>query len=230
TSRSTGYYSGYASDQEPMGVSGSVSTQDHDHGYRAYSEHAVAASIRTARGVYKDSVLWHGTSMQSKLDLRSRGFDVDRKAGGAIEAAKQKNSAVDKTLVKNSKRHNYFTSDKKFARVFATTASPTNPALVRTIGVKNNLNIKLDSDTRDENNEIILTCFRTKSSIPKQYVVGSKSSDPGPDAVVFKSELANAGVNVSTRRAGELLRAVQSDSEDDFSSSARYNLTLEGRN
>jgi type III effector protein AvrRpm1 len=56
----------------------------------------------------------------------------------------------------------------------------------------------------------------TSNNIPPARVLGPKNSDAGANAEVFRQVLADRGTNVSTRRAGELLREVQSDSEDDF--------------
>ncbi|WP_239689890.1 type III effector [Pseudomonas syringae] len=169
-----------------------------------------------ARRVYRESVLWHGTSMQSKIDLRNKGFDVSRKTDGATEGASTSYSAPTEELIRNARRHNYLTAYDVSARNYARRANPENPALVRTIGVKSNLNIELDPDSKDENGEVFGFNCRTTDSIPKKYIIGSKSSQPGADAKVFRKELSNAGFEVSTSRAGELLRAVQSDSEDDF--------------
>ncbi|RMS35366.1 hypothetical protein ALP68_200299 [Pseudomonas ficuserectae] len=214
TSRSTGYYSGYESHDEPRVASSPANR--HDRGYETDSEHSNDNLIPNARRVYKESVLWHGTSMQSKIDLRRQGFDVNRKTDGATEGSRTSNSAPTDTLIRNARRHNYLTAYDVTAKNYARRADPESPALVRTIGVKSNFNIELDPESKDENGEISQFSCRTTDSIPKKYIVGSKSSQPGADAKVFKTELSNAGFEVSTSRAGELLRAVQSDSEDDF--------------
>lgn len=214
TSRNTPHYPDYESRTESSTTK--APSSEHNQGYEADSEQSNDKLISRARGVYRESVLWHGTSMQSKIDLRKRGFDVTRKSGGATEGASTAHSSPADKLIENAKRHNYLTSHDKTAKSYARLADYENPALVRTIGVRNNFNIELDPESKDENGEVSKYSCRTTDSIPKKYIVGSKHSEPGADAKIFKQELADAGIKVSTSRAGKLLRAVQSDSEDDF--------------
>ena len=47
-------------------------------------------------------------------------------------------------------------------------------------------------------------------------IVGSKKSGSSADGAIFQRELLRAGILVSPQKAGELLREVQSDSDEDF--------------
>lgn len=82
------------------------------------------------------------------------------------------------------------------------------PALVRTIGVGNNFHLEQDPYTG-------APALRTRDSIPAAHVLGSKHSQPGADAGVFRDEMRKAGHDVSSEQAGRLLREVQSDSDND---------------
>lgn len=57
--------------------------------------------------------------------------------------------------------------------------------------------------------------LRTRDSIPPAHVLGSKHSPAGANAKAFREEMQRAGHDVSTKQAGQLLREVPSDSEDD---------------
>jgi type III effector protein AvrRpm1 len=109
-----------------------------------------------------------------------------------------------------SDAHHYFSSDRKAARTFAVFAHRDQAALVRTIGVRSKFELVTDPRIASGN----AVC--TKDSIPQEFVLGSKHSEPGNNAEVFKDEMQKAGHYVSTEQAGRLLREVQSDSEDDM--------------
>lgn len=207
TSRNTGYYSGYESHQEPRGASSSSSNQH--RGYEADSEQSGGNLTASAKRVYKDSVLWHGTKMQSKIDLRSRGFDKSRKTEGATVGG---NTNMFMNLSggaqAEAREHHYLSSSRKEAKDFAMFADMDNPTLVRTIGVRSNFNLITDPRTGG-------TALMTNQSISPRFVLGSKSSAPGENAEVFRSEMRAAGHSVSREQAGALLREVQSDSDDD---------------
>ncbi len=207
TSRSTGYYSGYESHEEPRAAS--RPTNSDDRGYETDSEPSSGNLIPNARRVYSESVLWHGTSMQSKIDLRSKGFDAGRKTGGATAGGNANMFMnLSREAQSESRQYHYLSSSRKEAKDFAMFADMSNPTLARTIGVRNNLSLITDPRTGG-------TALMTDQSIPRKFVLGSKSSAPGENAKVFRDEMRAAGHNVSTKQAGELLREVQSDSDDD---------------
>ncbi|WP_367143390.1 type III effector [Pantoea stewartii] len=165
-----------------------------------------------ARQVYEGSVLFHGTSGSNRDALRSRGFSVANKTHGATEGVRRQSVLFEtpsQELTSNSRLYNYFTSDKDAAYNFALMADPCDTAIVRTIGIRNNIPIEADTDTTYNSN------LRTVNDVPAKYVLGSKRSEPGLNAKVFKQEMKTAGYNVSTAEAGRLLREVQSDSDQD---------------
>lgn len=207
TSRSTGYYSGDESYEAPRVES--RRTNSNDRGYENVSEQSRNDLISNARSVYRESVLWHGTTMQSKIDLQRKGFDVSRKTDGATAGGNANMFMnMSRAAQAESRENNYFSSSRKEAKDFAMFADMNNPVLVRTIGVRSNFNLTSDPRTGG-------TALMTNQSIPPKFVLGSKNSAPGENAKVFKNEMREAGHNVSTAQAGALLREVQSDSDDD---------------
>ncbi|AVB17607.1 type III effector [Pseudomonas amygdali pv. morsprunorum] len=169
---------------------------------------------RAAADVYHDSRLWHGTSGSYLQELRDYGFQ--RRRSGAVDASIRAGYELNPDVVKNTEKHNYFTSYPVSAKKYARRTDPDNPVLVRTIGIKNNFRIELDPDSKGPDGEIYQYNCRTTSSIPSKFVIGSKHSAPKNDAKIFKKEMGEAGYNVSLEQAGRLLREVQSDSDDDF--------------
>ncbi|GKT19689.1 hypothetical protein AVHY2522_23395 [Acidovorax sp. SUPP2522] len=147
-------------------------------------------------------------------ELRNLGFQ--RRRSGAVEGTLRAGYELNENVIESASQHNYFTGSRESAKCYARRSDPQNPTLVRTIGLPNNFNLELDPDSRDENGEIFKYNVRTKSSIPSKFVVGSKHSAPKNDAQVFKAEMREAGHKVSLEQAGQLLREVQTDSDEDF--------------
>ncbi|WP_236469140.1 type III effector protein AvrRpm1 [Pseudomonas syringae] len=159
--------------------------------------------------MYSESVLWHRPSIYSKKHLNSKRIHVGRKTGGATAGGNANMFMnLSREAQSEARRHHYLSSSQKEAKDFAMFADTSNPTLVRTIGVRNNLSLITDPRTGG-------TALMTDQSIPRKFVLGSKSSAPGENAKVFRDEMRAAGHNVSTKQAGELLREVQSDSDDD---------------
>ncbi|MCQ3008741.1 type III effector, partial [Pseudomonas savastanoi] len=169
---------------------------------------------RAAADVYKNSRLWHGTSGSYLQELRDYGFQ--RRRSGAVDATLRDGFKLSQAVVENTEKHNYFTDFSGTAKSYARLTDLDSPVLVRTIGLRNNFNLEQDIDSKDPHGNIADDSFRTTSSIPSKFVVGSKHSAPKDDAKVFKEEMGEAGYNVSLEQAGRLLREVQSDSDDDF--------------
>nr|UVN18045.1 AvrRpm1a_1 [Pseudomonas syringae] len=167
TSGSTGYYSGYESHEEPRAAS--RPTNSDDRGYETDSEPSSGNLIPNARRVYSESVLWHGTSMQSKIDLRSKGFDAGRKTGGATAGGNANMFMnLSREAQSESRQYHYFClHPEKKPRTFAMFADMSNPTLARTIGVRNNLSLITDPRTGG-------TALMTDQSIPRKFVLGSK--------------------------------------------------------
>ncbi|MBV6799958.1 type III effector [Xanthomonas euvesicatoria] len=172
--------------------------------------------LDAARETYKRSVLWHGTALDNLASIRRNGFSTRLKSAGATEGAKSTLGEPTEELADSARLHNYFTSSRDSAKKFAKFADSSNPAIVRTIGIRNNFDIELDPDTKNAQGEPSPYCARTTDSIPAKFVLGSKRSAPGDNAKIFKAEMKAAGYKVSTEQAGKLLREVQSDSDDDF--------------
>lgn len=170
-----------------------------------------------AKQVYRDTVLWHGTSQASKVNIRASGFDTRNKRPGATQGMENRYE-VDPAFKERASGYHYFTSYREIAKKYARTASPDSPALVRTIGIRSGFGLELDSDSMADGQVSQFTA-RTPSRIPSNHVLGSKRDSAGPNARIFQQELGDAGVEVSTTMAGELLKYAQTDSEDDFGGS-----------
>ena len=162
-----------------------------------------------AKRVYDETVLWHGTKQEHVSSLRENGFSVAHKQEGATAGGNANMFMMlsSQAQVESSQYH-YLSSRRKMAKDFAMFADMNQPALVRTIGVKNNFNLFQDPRTGTD-------AWSTQDSINPKFVLGSKRSDPGENATIFKNEMRAAGHDVSTEQAGALLREVQSDSDDD---------------
>ena len=168
----------------------------------------------TAKDAYRNSRWYHGTSETSKKSIQRHGFDTGRKRGGATKAI-SKTSQVKSGAVGDAARHHYLAKDKDNGLFFAELAAPSNPALVRTLVISKR-ELGLESDPaiprKGRDNPDVM---RTASSIPANHVLGSKRNPPGSEGAVFQQALLREGMKVSERVAAQLLREVQSNSEDD---------------
>ncbi|MGC5833770.1 hypothetical protein [Ralstonia pseudosolanacearum] len=170
---------------------------------------ALSGLVPFARRVYEDSTLWHGTKREHVPSIRKNGFQKERKSDGATEGGGGNfMMRFSSGGISASSEHHYLSSSRQMAKDFAMYADPDRPALVRTIGVANNFHLEKDPYSEGP-------ALRTRDSIPPAHVLGSKSSPAGANAKVFRDEMQKAGHDVSTKQAGQLLREVQSDSEDD---------------
>lgn len=170
---------------------------------------ALSGLVPLARRVYEDSTLYHGTKREHVPSIRKNGFQKDRKSDGATEGGGGNfMMRFSSGGVTASSEHHYLSSSRQMAKDFAMYADPDQPALVRTIGVANSVHLEQDPYSEGP-------ALRTGSSIPPAHVLGSKRSPAGANAKVFREEMQRAGHDVSTKQAGQLLREVQSDSEDD---------------
>ena len=170
---------------------------------------ALSGLVPLARRVYEDSTLYHGTKREHVPSIRKNGFRMDRKTEGATEGgAGNFMMRFSRGGITASSEHHYLSSSRQMAKDFAMYADPDRPALVRTIGVANNVHLERDPYSEGP-------ALRTRDSIPPAHVLGSKHGPAGANAKVFRAELQKAGHDVSTKQAGQLLREVQSDSEND---------------
>ncbi|MGC5807463.1 hypothetical protein [Ralstonia pseudosolanacearum] len=162
-----------------------------------------------AREVYEHSVLFHGTTLRSRRSIQRNGFRLENKSAGSITAYAGIQSNFDAAVASSS--HHYFAEKKEVAKRFARMVSRhcgDRPALVRTIGVMNHFAIEEDPDAGT-------SCLRTNEDIPSCHVLGSKGSPAEGNARIFKGEMEADGHSISLEEAGDLLRAVQSDSDSD---------------
>ena len=170
---------------------------------------ALSGLVPLAKRVYDDSRLYHGTKSEHVPSIRKHGFQKDRKSDGATEGGGGNfMMRFSSGGVTASSEHHYLTSSHPMAKDFAMYADPDRPAVVRTIGVANSVHLEQDPYSEGP-------ALRTRDSIPPAHVLGSKHSPAGANAKVFREEMQRAGHDVSTKQAGQLLREVQSDSEDD---------------
>lgn len=178
------------------------------------------ALASSAREVYQESLLLHGTSRRSKNNIRRFGFQAAEKNGGSTNAAirmmRRLGTPIDRQLLEDATYYHHFTTIKDSATTYAHLTDNAQPAIVRTIGIRNNYNTEIDPHISADNPVLCLGHYRSNSTIRPRYVLGSKHSPPGEDAAVFQEELSEAGHSVSKEQAGRLLRAVQSDSDSDF--------------
>jgi type III effector protein AvrRpm1 len=174
----------------------------------------------SARRVYDQSRLYHGTNLPSKESIRENGFNKDLKSGGASKELEDRLRDIPedfedltskyKGALNSAQNNNFFTSNKEGAKTYARKSLETGPAIARTLGIKESFSVHRDPDSDDHANQ------RTSSNIPPDYIVGSKKSGSSADGAIFQRELLRAGIPVSPQKAGELLREVQSDSDEDF--------------
>jgi type III effector protein AvrRpm1 len=155
--------------------------------------------------------MYHGTNEVSKINIAQNGFKLANKVGGHTQDAINKDRfGADSELAEANSQHHHFAANKSVANVVAMTSSPGEEALVRLIGVANEMRLEPDPFMRTANG------VRTNADVPSEFVLGSKHSPPRANGEVFRRALSRAGIDVDQDRAGQLLRTVQSDSEDDF--------------
>jgi hypothetical protein len=177
-----------------------------------------------ARRVYDQHRMYHGTIEPSEKSLVENGFDISRKADGAAKAFGKSN------LASTATDYHYLTSNKRMAGGYAEMASQGHfwshmekngidreyespkPALVRVLVDRSKISLENDKDTAN-GSAAYDASFRTKDNIPPANILGSKRSKPGEDAKVYQGLLNQAGLEVSEKKAGKLLRRVQSDSD-----------------
>lgn len=164
-----------------------------------------ASRLESARKVYEENRFYHGTGGREKREVQAYGFRRTHRVDGGSAAARAGWNT--ESQGENEPSYNYFTKEKNKAARYALAAKSGSPSIVRTIGMHHDLPF-----------ERVMGVDRTSSDIPAQYIVGSKSSDPGPESAVFQKALKRTNIDVSLQEAGQLLRQVQSDSENDFSS------------
>ncbi|BBI45024.1 hypothetical protein ALP64_201213 [Pseudomonas syringae pv. actinidiae] len=130
----------YSPPVSPRNVSGS-STPEYSAGGQALTSASHLSGgaredflTRAAADVYKNSRLWHETSGNYLEELRGYGFQQRR--SGAVDATLRAGYELNPDVVKNTEKHNYFTSYPVSAKKYARRTDPDNPVLVRTIGIK----------------------------------------------------------------------------------------------
>ncbi|GIZ52277.1 hypothetical protein NCCP691_22910 [Noviherbaspirillum aridicola] len=172
-----------------------------------------AGERRTARAVYLQNRLFHGTSRASVRSIRKHGLTANEKVPGAAASVFARSSLRPEVL-ENAKNYNYLTPEKQAAKAYASMAKGDDaPGLVRFIVAHDEFSLVPDPDSEEGDGSL-----RTDAAIPASRVLGSKRS-PGSasaSASAFRAALARAGIDVAQSRAAEMLQEVQSDSESDF--------------
>ena len=159
---------------------------------------------RNARSVYRASVSYHATDPDSKQDIQRSGFQLGRKNKGATERSGFPDP--------DSPSYHYLIPSRDQALAFdARHLTGHAPTLVRVLGAGHAFPIESDPNSTE-----LYEGFRTSLDIGSHLVLRSKRSPAAEDAEGFRQQLSQAGVQVDRDRAGELLREVQSDSEDDL--------------
>jgi type III effector protein AvrRpm1 len=158
---------------------------------------------RNARQVYQASVTYHATDEQGKRDIQEHGFLRARKTNGATARAGFPDP--------NSSSHYYLFGLRADAKKFADRhLLGSTSAIVGVLGAGQEFPV--ESDPKG----VGLAACRTGSDIGRHLGLGSRRSPPGNDAEGFRLLLDKAGMKVDRKKAGELLREVQSDSEDEM--------------
>jgi type III effector protein AvrRpm1 len=179
-----------------------------------------------AREVYKQSLFYHGTSSSSKASIRESGFALHKKTGGATATEFGRDSFLDRddpsSAAETAGAHHYLTAHKQASMFFARVASPKDPGLVRVIGTRDQLRLETDPDMDEDDPE----CLRTAADIPATQVLQSKADGPSGTSTdacaVFRSALAEAGIQANAEQAAEMIAEIQTDSEDDFDSDYEF--------
>jgi type III effector protein AvrRpm1 len=163
-----------------------------------------------AKEIYRDQTLYHLTSTDSKRAIQRHGFSLRRKSGGATaELTDQATMSAD--FEHNAKTHHYAFTNSASAKEFQRNnfRSSGDPALVRFF--RGNAPLERDPDFSNP------AALRWGTDHPADHVLKSSSAPPTDgESRVMKRELRNRGIEASLQESGRLLRAVQSDSEDDF--------------
>ncbi|MFC7633978.1 hypothetical protein [Paraburkholderia humisilvae] len=175
-------------------------------------------SKQIARTAYESTRLFHGTTNKHATNIRANGFRLDEKPSNQerqrIPAGQRAVSSTRgwmEALNESARTHHFLTGKKDTAEFYATLGSKTHPGkvLIRTIGLPSE-DIPFEADPFDDR------ALRTSKDIPKEHVLGRKTDPSGDDARIFQNELHKNGLNVDLQTAGQLLREVQSDDEEDF--------------
>ncbi|WP_211473938.1 hypothetical protein [Collimonas humicola] len=182
------------------------------------------------KAVYKENILYHGTTEESKSNIQGGGFNVGHKVAGGTAARPDYNP--NDAFEISASEHNYSTENKKIAEMFGNAAAggdvSKKPALVRFMTDKKALEKDPDFEPFAQNK-----AYRTKASIPSENILRSKKSHnanlPTNAIAIFQDgvnnmhlSLASTGVklennhlSLSSSDAALLLKCVQSDSEED---------------
>jgi hypothetical protein len=208
------------SQADPKMVSHQTSKESWDN---SQEEPERAELMERVKGIYDENRLYHGTTLAAKESIRESGFDKNRKVSGAFEGGLEffnDSPEVMEELSNNTQQNHHFSSDKETSRLYAGLAAKgasIAPAMVRTLGIRHDFSLENDQDAGDSDQ--VAVAWRTPSDIPRNYIIGSKKSDSGEDAAIFQRELQRANIVLPESKAGQLLREVQSDSDEDFSDS-----------
>lgn len=163
-----------------------------------------------AAEIYREQTLYHVTTKAGKASLQRRGFNVQAKSGGATEELTRKVS-MSSAFEANTKTHHYAFLDKKSAEEFQRGNLKESGETALTRLFKGDAQIERDPDFSNP------AAVRWRTDLPSSHVLKSaQTSASMGESQMMQKALEARGVNVTEIEAGRLLRAVQSDSEDDF--------------
>lgn len=176
-----------------------------------------SAVLQAAREVYRDRVVYHGTSQAGKASIRANGMRIDLKTAGATDSwmSKEAGSAPiddgDRAFAAEAKKFNYL-AEKKFAKDFAKIQQHGRPALVRVIPDEVAIDLDEDPDAQPG-------VFRTAQTIRKEFILPAKKSENYGVAdgalTEFVDEMKDKGHTLNRADAAKILQEVQSDSDND---------------
>jgi hypothetical protein len=134
----------YSSADGPDNVGASSSSNDASRNPVSVSAGPLSDLSAIGKDVYRRNVVYHGTSAPSKRSIQDGGFDTSKKTNGATSVASAISAGRNPGMVANAAGHHFVTPVKPYAKWFATTTSPTQPALVRTLGAHHDIPFEPD--------------------------------------------------------------------------------------
>jgi type III effector protein AvrRpm1 len=153
-------------------------------------------NIERARQIYDKTRLYHGTKPNNKPKIREEGL------------RREAHSYDRHDPYADCKDINFLTSELEIAKSYG-------KSVIRIIGAESIDNVdKTDPE-----------CIKFRNDIPRSHVLGSKSSRPGEDARIFREVLKEGEVYVTKQEAGELLREIQTDSEEEYNTRGKDTYT-----
>lgn len=165
-----------------------------------------------AAEIYRDEILYHTTSVAGKGSIQNSGFNMRAKLGGATAELTNK-VFMSNEFIENTQTHHYAFLDKGIAKEFQQNnlKESGEPALTRFF--RGSAPLEFDPDYSNP------AAVRWGTDIPSDHVLKSaRTPATWDESTMMRAKLEERGIDVNEQEAGRLLREVQSDSEDDFTS------------